>query len=130
MEPRRTITMNWDGLGDLDDDEELFFDAQRLSAVSPQDLASSSSDEEFDDSRMSFSSSADYSNFSEFQTNEYDMWMAAPESITDRRRRLLQDMGLGSNKDLLGGFGGPTTPILSKKTDISHPWRKNCQMLR
>ncbi|PWA36965.1 transducin/WD40 repeat-like superfamily protein [Artemisia annua] len=124
MEPRRTMTMNWDGLGDLDDDEELFFDAQRLSAVSPQDLASSSSDEEFDDSRMSFSSSADYSNFSEFQTNEYDMWMAAPESITDRRRRLLQDMGLGSNKDLLGGFGGPTTPILSKKTDIPPPVEK------
>nr|GEY70376.1 hypothetical protein [Tanacetum cinerariifolium] len=124
MESRRTMTMNWDGLGDLDDDEDLFFDAQRLSAVSPQDLASSSSDDEFDDSRMSFSSSADYANFSEFQTNEYDMWMAAPESITDRRRRLLQDMGLGSNKDLLGGFGGPTTPIVSKKTDIPPPVEK------
>ena len=61
-----------------------------------------SSDEEFDDSRMSFSSAADYGDLAEFQTGAYDMWMAAPESITDRRRRLLEDMGLNSNKDLLG----------------------------
>nr|XP_043622898.1 WD repeat-containing protein 44-like [Erigeron canadensis] len=117
MEGRRTMTMNWDGLGDLDDDEDLFFDAQLLSG-------SSSSDEEFDDSRMSFSSSADYDSFLGFQTNEYDMWMAAPESITDRRKRLLQDMGLGSNKDLLGFDslqGASSTQILSRKTDIPPP---------
>ncbi|KAK9055506.1 hypothetical protein SSX86_026589 [Deinandra increscens subsp. villosa] len=124
MEIRRTMTMNWDGLGDLDDDEDLFFDAQRLSTVVPQDLASSSSDEEFDDSRMSFSSSA-AADFSEFRTSEYDMWMAAPESITDRRRRLLQDMGLGSSKNLStvdsSSDGAPSTQILSKKADIPPP---------
>ncbi|KAI3801316.1 hypothetical protein L1987_29420 [Smallanthus sonchifolius] len=119
MEIRRTMTMNWDGLGDLDDDEDLFFDAQRLSAVRPRDLDSSSSDEEFDDSRMSFSSAVDFSDLSEFRTSEYDMWMAAPESITDRRRRLLQDMGLGSSKNLPNG--APSTQILSRKTDIPPP---------
>ncbi|KAL7589243.1 hypothetical protein Lser_V15G38686 [Lactuca serriola] len=121
---RRTMTMNWDGLGDLDDDEDIFFDAQRLSSVSPQDLASSSSDEEFDDSRMSFSSAADYGDLAEIQTGEYDMWMAAPESITDRRRRLLEDMGLNSNKDLLAGLGSPITkaslrPMQSTKSKAS-----------
>ncbi|KAJ0759203.1 putative transcription factor WD40-like family [Helianthus annuus] len=119
MEIRRTMTMNWEGLGDLDDDDDLFFDAQRLSAVVPQDLGSSSSDEEFDDSRMSFSSATD---FPDFQTSEYDLWMAAPESIADRRRRLLRDMGLGSSKNMsafAGSNGASLTDILSVKTDIS-----------
>ncbi|KAK9075876.1 hypothetical protein SSX86_004205 [Deinandra increscens subsp. villosa] len=57
--------------------------------------ASSSSDEEFED--------------------KYDMWMATPKSITDRRRRLLQDMGLG------GGSGAPSMRILSRKIDILPP---------
>ncbi|KAD3068354.1 hypothetical protein E3N88_36234 [Mikania micrantha] len=125
MEVRRTMTMNWDGLGDLnDDDDDRFFDAQRLSLASPQDLASSSSDEEeFDDSRMSFSSTADLPDLSGFQTNEYEMWMAAPESITDRRRRLLQDMGLGSSKDL-SASGSPSfngAPLLFIKADNLPP---------
>ncbi|MFS7933203.1 putative transcription factor WD40-like family [Helianthus anomalus] len=119
MEIRRTMTMNWEELGDLNDDDHLFFDAQRLSAVVPQDLGSSSSDEEFDDSRMSFSSATD---FPDFQTSEYDMWMAAPESTADRRRRLLRDMGLGSSKNMsafAGSNGASLTEILSVKTDIS-----------
>ncbi|KAI3782621.1 hypothetical protein L2E82_12674 [Cichorium intybus] len=116
MAVRRTMTMNWDGLGDLDDDEEIFFDS-----VVPLEVASSSSDDEFDDSRMSFSSAADYGELAEFQTGEYDMWMAAPESITDRRRRLLEDMGLNSNKDLLSGSsiakGAPSRPKQSRKSE-------------
>ncbi|CAH1418597.1 unnamed protein product [Lactuca virosa] len=31
--------------------------------------------------------------------SQYDMWMVAPGSITDRRRRLLEDMGLNNDKD-------------------------------
>ncbi|KAK1420707.1 hypothetical protein QVD17_22523 [Tagetes erecta] len=124
MEVRRTLTMNWDGLGDLDNDEDLFFDAQRLSTIVPQDLDSSSSDEEFDDSRTSFSSATDFSDFSEFQTREYDMWMAAPKSINERRRRLLQDMGLRSNKDLLAFSNANKAPhstqtISTTTTNIS-----------
>lgn len=60
--------MNWDGLGDLDEDDDLFLDTQSLSTIGPQDLDSSSSDEEFEDSRMSFSSAADLSDFLKFQT--------------------------------------------------------------
>ncbi|KAD5317465.1 hypothetical protein E3N88_17444 [Mikania micrantha] len=92
MDGRRTMSMNWDGIEDLDDDDDVFFDA------------SSSSDEEFEDSQMSFSSAGDYS-ISQFHSGEYDMWITTPESIIDRRQRLLRDMGLGGDKELLG-FGG------------------------
>ncbi|XP_076907992.1 uncharacterized protein LOC143564673 [Bidens hawaiensis] len=115
MDGRRTMMINWEGLEDLDDDDDLFFDAQRLSSAGPLDLGSSSSDEEFEDSRMSFSTPSESSIFSEFQTGGFDMWMATPESITDRRRRLLHDMGLGSHDDT------PSTQILSRKTDIPPP---------
>ncbi|KAI3694509.1 hypothetical protein L1987_77475 [Smallanthus sonchifolius] len=109
MDGRRTMMMNWDGLEDLDDDD-VFFDA------------SSSPEEEFEDSRMSFSTAVDHSNLSDFQTTGYDMWMTTPESITDRRRRLLKDMGLGGDKDLLGfGSRPPSTHVLSRKTDIPPP---------
>ncbi|KAJ0780202.1 putative transcription factor WD40-like family [Helianthus annuus] len=108
MESRRTMTMNWDGIEDLDDDDDVFFDA------------SSSSDEEesFEDTSMSFT---DSSIFSEFHSGKYDMWMTTPESISDRRRRLLQGMGLGgtNEEDLFNR--PPATPILSRKTDIPPP---------
>ncbi|KVI12096.1 G-protein beta WD-40 repeat-containing protein [Cynara cardunculus var. scolymus] len=138
MEVRRTMTMNWDELGDLDDDDDIFFDAQRLSSVLPQDLAYSSDeddDEVFDDCRMSFSSSSapaavsrNYSNSAfapEFQTNEYDMWMAAPDqSINDRRRRLLQDMGIGaSNRDFLGLGNAPSRRMPSRRIDVVPPMK-------
>ncbi|XP_076890071.1 uncharacterized protein LOC143541039 [Bidens hawaiensis] len=127
MEIRRTMTMNWDELGDLDDDHDIFFDAQRLSTATPQDLASSSSDEEFNDSRMSFSSIADFSHLSEFQTSEYDIWMAAPVSIADRRRRLHQDMGLRSRKNLsvFRIFNG--TPDKPLEKDLKQDDKLQCE---
>ncbi|KAI3772654.1 hypothetical protein L6452_03844 [Arctium lappa] len=128
---RRTLTMNWDELGDLDDDDDVFFDAQRLSSVLPQDLAYSSDDDddEFDDCRMSFSSSVSSAPAAvfntEFQTNEYDMWMAAPDqSINDRRRRLLHDMGFGSKRDFLGLGNAPSRRMASRRIDVMPPAKK------
>ncbi|KAI7729782.1 hypothetical protein M8C21_014314 [Ambrosia artemisiifolia] len=105
MENRRTMTMNLDGLDDLDEDDDLFFDVQRPNS------SSSDEEQEFEDSRMSFSSLADSPISSEF--HDYDMWMTTPDSISDRRRRLLQGMGLGTNDD------NPLAKILSRKTDVS-----------
>nr|XP_034920496.1 WD repeat-containing protein 44-like isoform X2 [Populus alba] len=122
MERKRTLTMNWDALGDHDhDDDDRFFETyDRLSSVVPIDLNSSGSDEDddFDDTRMSFASAISSLSTSEFRSYaaaaatlspkysasvspDYDIWMAAPGSITERRKRLLQGMGLNSNKELL-----------------------------
>ncbi|KAI3830290.1 hypothetical protein L1987_04428 [Smallanthus sonchifolius] len=105
---RRTVTMNWDHLDDFNaDDDEFFESTNRLSVVVPLDMPLPEFDEdddgqEFNDSRVSFSVNLASNSIKEPQnpsTSQYDMWMVAPGSITDRRRRLLQGMGLDSNKD-------------------------------
>ncbi|XP_068339988.1 uncharacterized protein [Pyrus communis] len=123
MERKRTLTMNWDGLRDDDDDDRFFESNERASSVVPLDLeASSSEDEDFDDSRMSFAScvssvrnDVDFSAFAAATPTEppstaaapmrpdYNIWMDTPGSITERRKRLLQGMGLaqGPGKDLV-----------------------------
>ena len=102
----RKKTMNWDGLRDDDDDDRFFESIERMSCAMPEDLASSSDDEDFEDSRMSFASVVSSAKHDEFRTfamtspmtPEYDIWMAAPGSIKERRKRLLQGMGLNSGK--------------------------------
>ncbi|CAK7333853.1 unnamed protein product [Dovyalis caffra] len=123
MERKKTLTMNWDALGDHDhDDDERFFETyDRLSSVVPIDLASSGSDDDddYDDTRLSFASAISSLSTTEFRnyaaatlspkdasmavamSPDYDIWMASPGSITERRKRLLQGMGLNSNKELL-----------------------------
>ncbi|XP_010529833.1 PREDICTED: uncharacterized protein LOC104806565 [Tarenaya hassleriana] len=111
---RRTMTMNWDELGDFDDEDERFFEAHgRISSALSLDLAAASSsdeDEDFDDCRISFSSAvssfttvsnASRKFYSPVMSPDYNIWMAAPGSISERRRRLLHSMGLASSKDLL-----------------------------
>ncbi|XP_076958179.1 uncharacterized protein LOC143633834 [Bidens hawaiensis] len=106
--PGRTVTMNWDDLDDFNaDDDEFFESTNRLSVVVPLDMPLPGDDgggQEFSDSRVSFSYNLASNSIKEPQNamlsmGQYDMWMVAPESITDRRRRLLQGMGLNSNKD-------------------------------
>ncbi|KAJ6331675.1 hypothetical protein OIU76_010127 [Salix suchowensis] len=113
MERKRTLTMNWDALGDHDhDDDDRFFETyDRLSSAVSFDLNSSGSDEDddFDDTRMSFASAMSSLSTSEFRnyaaaaatlspkysasvSPDYDIWKAAPGSITERRKRLLQGM--------------------------------------
>ncbi|KAK3031723.1 hypothetical protein RJ639_035309 [Escallonia herrerae] len=133
---RRTLTMNWDGLGDDDDDDHFFESYERISSAVPLDLASSGSDdddEEYDDNRISFASalsSAPSDARRSFKTpamggdsssmlEDYDMWMAEPGSIKDRRRRLLQGMGLSSNKDLRRLASAKLNRAGSKKVDIA-----------
>ncbi|ESQ40156.1 hypothetical protein EUTSA_v10012625mg [Eutrema salsugineum] len=105
LERRKTMTMNWAGLGEVEDDDDHFFEtSSRLSTVVPEDLASSSDEEgEFDDCRISFSSNVS-SVPRDAPTPDYDIWMAAPGSITERRRRLLNGMGLESKKSMLGAI--------------------------
>ncbi|KAL6496215.1 hypothetical protein OROGR_029473 [Orobanche gracilis] len=112
---RRTLTMNWDGLGDEDDDDHFFESCQRISSVVPLDLASSGSDDDdgFEDSRMSFVSAISSASIKSICSYEppstksasilasYDMWMSEPGDIRERRKRLLQGMGLSSTKDML-----------------------------
>uniref|UniRef100_A0A7N0ZY53 WD repeat-containing protein 44 n=1 Tax=Kalanchoe fedtschenkoi TaxID=63787 RepID=A0A7N0ZY53_KALFE len=123
---KRTMTMNWDGLGEIDDDDHFFESRDRISSVVPVDLASSGSDEEdFDDSRISFASAISSASINEFRnynpslkyqpsmahtasnifaspvTDDYNVWMAEPGSIRERRQRLLQGMGLSGDRELL-----------------------------
>ncbi|PRQ43281.1 putative transcription factor WD40-like family [Rosa chinensis] len=120
MERKRTFAMNWDGLHDEEDDDRFFESRERISSAVPIDLeASSSDDEDFDDSRMSFAScvssvrndvevlralSAAEPSFASSppMSPDYNIWMAAPGSISERRRRLLQGMGLANGgKDIV-----------------------------
>lgn len=128
--------MNWDHLAYDDDDDRFFESYDRISSVVPLDLASSGSDDdEYDDSRMSFASAVSSATFEEFRdlksaaatatpTNpssmleNYDMWMAEPGSIKDRRKRLLQGMGLSSNKDLLALTSAKFNRAVTKKVEI------------
>lgn len=106
MERKKTMTMNWDGLRDDDDDDRFFESIERMSCARPEDLASSSDEDDFEDSRMSFASVVSSAKHDEFRTfamtsqmtPEYDIWMAAPGSIKERRKRLLEGMGLNSGK--------------------------------
>ncbi|XP_024974696.1 WD repeat-containing protein 44-like [Cynara cardunculus var. scolymus] len=109
---RRMVSMNWDQLDDLDDDDEFYESTNRISAVVPLDVPLSEfdyngeDDQEFDDSRVSFSNNVSCKEIQNVtvaaaaaSSPQYEMWMMAPGSITDRRRKLLQGMGLNSNKD-------------------------------
>ncbi|CAN1304348.1 WD repeat-containing protein 5B [Linum perenne] len=107
MDRKRTMTMNWDAFGDHDDDQ--FFDCNRLSTAVPSDRPSSDSDEDdddFEESRPSFSATLSSNEFRNYSfaaaamamSPQYDIWMAAPGSITERRNRLLQGMGLAEEK--------------------------------
>ncbi|CAH9146702.1 unnamed protein product [Cuscuta epithymum] len=87
MEHRRRLTMNWDG---DDDDDDNFLE--------PEDLGSSGSD---DEGRASFSSAvSSATSFPSAQQADYELWTGEPGDVKERRRRLLQCMGLLSNKSL------------------------------
>ncbi|KAL0875020.1 hypothetical protein Bca101_024725 [Brassica carinata] len=104
--------MNWAGLGEVEeddvDDDHFFESSNRISTVAPVDLASSSDEEgEFDDCRISFSASLPRPTPPPEPPNmspDYDIWMSAPGSITERRRKLLNGMGLESKKSMLGSI--------------------------
>lgn len=103
------MAMNWAGLGEVEDDDDHFFESSnRISTVVPLDLASSSDEEgEFDDCRISFSSNVSSTSRAApapDMSPDYDIWMAAPGSITERRRRLLNGMGIESKKSMLGAI--------------------------
>ncbi|KAK6942956.1 WD40 repeat [Dillenia turbinata] len=109
MSVRRTMTMNWEGLGDDDDDDHFFESFDRLSTAVPLDLLSSDSDnDDFDDSRVSFASAISSASSHKVrglaaatEPKNYDIWMAAPGSIRERRKRLFQGMGLVGDKEQL-----------------------------
>ncbi|KAK4432362.1 WD repeat-containing protein 44 [Sesamum alatum] len=126
---RRTLTMNWDGLGDDNDDDRFFESCGRISSVVPIDLASSGSDEDedFEDSRMSFVSAISSNSFKSLRSSPtgkpssmfagYDMWTAEPGDIRERRKRLLQGMGLSSTKDMLRLASTKLVKGVSRKHD-------------
>ncbi|KAL5574173.1 hypothetical protein UlMin_023770 [Ulmus minor] len=117
MERVRTLTMNWDALKDDEDDDRFFDSYQRMSSVVPIDLDASSSDDEddeFDDCRVSFASTVSSVRSKDFRAlaaePDYNIWMAAPSSIKERRRRLLQGMGLTDDNE---------SPRLSSPTPVN-----------
>ncbi|CAI9098220.1 OLC1v1034830C1 [Oldenlandia corymbosa var. corymbosa] len=136
---KRTLTMNWDGLGEDDDDDRFFESRDRLSSAIPLDLASSGSDDdadEFEDSRLSFVSSISSKSYTSSANNfhevnavanyppilgDYGMWMAEPGDIKERRKRLLQGMGLASNKNLLKIASAKLVRAVSRKPETGHP---------
>lgn len=120
--------MNWDGLAESNEDDLFFDTCSRISSAHPVDLhtsrssgTSSGGDDESPDGRLSFAScvssaSAFFSTGNRNNSNnnlvdqsaprtslsilqDYGVWIAEPPSdITERRRRLLQGMGLMSRR--------------------------------
>ncbi|XP_073142518.1 uncharacterized protein [Henckelia pumila] len=129
MMDRRTLTMNWDGLGDDDDDDRFFESFDRISAAVPLDLASSGSDDDdFEDSRMSFVSAVSSASIKSIRSvvsirkpsslmDGYGMWMAEPGDINERRKRLFQGMGLSSNKEVLKLASSKVVRAISRRDD-------------
>lgn len=123
--------MNWDGLGEDDDDDNFFESRDRLSTAIPLDLGSSGSDDDddYEDSRLSFVSTLSSASIKKFQgieietvsdsfsSADYGMWMAEPGDIKERRKRLLQGMGLSSNKDLLKLKSAKIVRAISRKVE-------------
>ncbi|KAL9277006.1 hypothetical protein ACSQ67_025426 [Phaseolus vulgaris] len=134
MERRKTMTMNWDGLGDDDDDEHFFESYNRLSTAVPRHLIDDDDEElnDFEESRLSFTSTMSsmqsinprMSNFTANFTGKpnYDIWMAAPGSITERRRQLLGSMGLDENKELLKATSAAIGRAITKKFENNHDY--------
>lgn len=131
MERKKTFTMNWDALGDQDDDDDRFFESRdRLSSAVPLERASSGSEDEtndFEDTRLSFASSVSTAEFRNYSTAaaaamspEYDIWLSAPGSIKERRKRLLQGMGLSADKELLNISSKNLTRAVSTKITNRH----------
>ncbi|KAK1389504.1 WD repeat-containing protein 44 [Heracleum sosnowskyi] len=114
MDRRRTLTMNWDRSGDVDND---FFNPLGDSG---------SDDEDYDDNRMSFASAVSSSPLEELRsfksstntTSMYSMWMEEPGNIQDRRKRLFQGMGLNSNRDLLSNVSTKYDRGVSEEAEI------------
>ncbi|RAL49797.1 hypothetical protein DM860_002088 [Cuscuta australis] len=117
MERKRTLKLSWDELEGGEEDDDQFFDPRdRLSCAVPLDLATFNSqeedddDDEFEDSRLSLSSTClemEENNHHHHHHQEapqsimgedYRMWMADPGDIKERRKRLLQGMGLASSR--------------------------------
>ncbi|KAG6401070.1 hypothetical protein SASPL_137915 [Salvia splendens] len=134
MARRRKLTMNWEGLGDDDEDDRFFESRERISCAVPSDLASDI--DEFEDSRMSFTSTISSASSVEnsydaranpsFMLASYDMWTSEPGDIRERRKRLLQGMGLASNKDMLRMASTKTTrakvdPCTPRAVDSASP---------
>ncbi|XP_014492046.1 uncharacterized protein LOC106754541 [Vigna radiata var. radiata] len=132
MERRKTLTMNWEGLGDDDDDDHFFETYNRLSTAVPRNLIDDDDEEidGFEESRLSFASTMSsmqsinprMSNFTANFTGKpnYDIWMAAPGSITERRRKLLGSMGLDENKELLKATSAAIARAMTKKFENNH----------
>ncbi|KAG9159190.1 hypothetical protein Leryth_018163 [Lithospermum erythrorhizon] len=139
MEHKRTLTMSWDGLGEEDDDD--FFESRdrlstvRFSTVNPGDFLSTadSDDEVFEDGRLSFVSTIPSTPVRKIYPNSpheaaspspkfnhlvnYDMWMSDPGDINERRKRLLQGMGLTSSKELSKLASAKFVRTISTKID-------------
>ncbi|TYJ50911.1 hypothetical protein E1A91_A01G242100v1 [Gossypium mustelinum] len=128
------MTMNWDGLGD--DDDEFFEPSNRVSSAVPRDLTDEDSDD-FDDCRLSFSSNGSpIHRATEVATvapprvapsimppmsPNYDIWKSSPGSIKHRRQQLFQGMGLSANKELLSFKHLDTNEVLNGSVGTTLP---------
>ncbi|KZV53393.1 WD repeat-containing protein 44-like [Dorcoceras hygrometricum] len=132
MMDRRTLTMNWDGLGDDDDDDRFFESSDRISSAVTLDLASSGSDDDdFEDSRMSFVSAVSSASIKSIRSivsirnpssliDGYGLWTAEPGDINERRKRLLQGMGLSSNKEVRKIASSKVVQTISTRDDAGN----------
>ncbi|XP_042513444.1 WD repeat-containing protein 44-like [Macadamia integrifolia] len=123
MADRKLMVMiNWDGLGE--DDDQFFESFDRMSSALAMDMMASSGsdddeDQDYDDNRISFASCISAAPPEEFRgftrtaapsrritqmSEDYDMWISEPGSIQERRKRLLQGMGLAGSASIKQGL--------------------------
>ncbi|KAI7996443.1 WD repeat-containing protein 44 [Camellia lanceoleosa] len=132
MERKKTMTMNWGGLGDSDGDCFLkplidclrlspliwhLLDQKMMSSMTAACLLLQPSHRRY--WRPPAAETANRGPASIF--GDYDMWMAEPGSIKDRRRQLLQGMGLSSTKNLLSLVSTKLMHVSSKKISNDQP---------
>nr|DAD22958.1 TPA_asm: hypothetical protein HUJ06_024421 [Nelumbo nucifera] len=89
--------------GDEEEDEECFYESlDRILSSSHSSTSSSAVVSEDDEPSNSPNYASDHPPFPRFPTvvSKYDVWIAEPSSIEERRKRLLREMGLSGDRSL------------------------------
>ncbi|XP_040986856.1 WD repeat-containing protein 44-like [Juglans microcarpa x Juglans regia] len=120
---------NKDNDNDSVDDNECYYESLDRIVSSSCSCSNSNSDNEENDT-VSFSASPNHGSVPKFPmgtSNKYDVWISQPSSVSERRSRLLRQMGLSNDPSLSRdkpardfGFGGDIGRSVSSDRLTNH----------
>lgn len=108
-----------------DDDEQQFYEShdRLLSLSSSCSCSNSNSDQEQEQEENQETNNNNNTCNYNFALNGYDIWISTPSSVSERRTRLLQTIGLSSDPSLSRGNPLPNNAMFRSKSDGYTPTR-------